>query len=148
MIGCLYLILALIFGWEITGSILPEQKMKEKGITSLWVRFPAAFGCGVLLQTWAVYIAAWMISVYGGSEKPLFGADLLVMGTIFAILAIIFFLRKKKGGAIFRNVPEELPPCREILFFLFLLLFITWIMFYVFHMKDGQLYSGYSVFSD
>lgn len=43
MAGCIYLILAVMIGWKITGSILSEQKMKEKGITALWVRFPGSF---------------------------------------------------------------------------------------------------------
>ena len=85
MAGCIYLILAVMIGWKITGSILSEQKMKEKGITALWVRFPAAFGCGILLQSWAVYIAAWVLSVYKGTKTPLFGANLLVMGIIFVV---------------------------------------------------------------
>lgn len=55
MAGCIYLILAVMIGWKITGSILSEQKMKEKGITALWVRFPAAFGCGIFCRLGCVH---------------------------------------------------------------------------------------------
>ena len=37
---------------------------------------------------------------------------------------------------------------REAVFFLFLLAFLTWIMFYVFYIKDGILYSGFTVYGD
>lgn len=148
MAGCIYLILAVMIGWKITGSILSEQKMKEKGITALWVRFPAAFGCGILLQSWAVYIAAWVLSVYKGTKTPLFGANLLVMGIIFVVLAVQFYQKKKKEKAQLFNFADKMPPVRETIFFLILLCFITWIMFYVFHFKNGYLYSGFSVFGD
>ena len=57
MLGCVYLILAALLGREIIRNFLPEQRMREKGITPLWVTFAASFGSGVLLMTWAVYIA-------------------------------------------------------------------------------------------
>ena len=37
MLGCVYLILAALLGREITHNFLPEQRMREKGITPLWV---------------------------------------------------------------------------------------------------------------
>ena len=73
MLGCVYLILAALLGREIIRNFLPEQRMREKGITPLWVTFAASFGSGVLLMTWAVYIAAWLLSVYSEAENPLFG---------------------------------------------------------------------------
>lgn len=37
---------------------------------------------------------------------------------------------------------------KELLLFGILTVFVTWMMFYVFHMKDGILYSGFSVYGD
>ena len=37
---------------------------------------------------------------------------------------------------------------KETVFFLFLLAFLTWIMFYVFYIRDGILYSGFTVYGD
>jgi hypothetical protein len=37
---------------------------------------------------------------------------------------------------------------KEVIFFGILFIFITWIMFYVFFIKDGVLYSGFTVFGD
>ena len=95
MLGCVYLILALLLGREIAGNLLSCQKIKEKGITPFWVLFSAAYGCGVLLLTWAVYIAAWLLSVYGGSNTPLFGANLIVMTAAAVFLAYLGYRRRE-----------------------------------------------------
>ena len=65
MLGYVYLILATLLGREITRPLLPEQRIKEKEVTPCWITFSAAFGCGVLFLTWAVYIAAWLFSACG-----------------------------------------------------------------------------------
>ena len=43
MLGCVYLILALLLGREIAGNLLSCQKIKEKGITPFWVLFSEAY---------------------------------------------------------------------------------------------------------
>ena len=82
MLGCGYLILAAVLGREITHNFLPEQRMREKGITPLWVTFAASFGSGVLLMNWAVYIAAWLLSVYSEAENPLYGENQMLMSAV------------------------------------------------------------------
>ena len=148
MLGCVYLILALLLGREIAGNLLSCQKIKEKGITPFWVLFSAAYGCGVLLLTWAVYIAAWLLSVYGGSNTPLFGANLIVMTAAAVFLAYLGYRRREALKDCKKKLQAMLPPWKEILFFVLLLGAITWIMYYVFHISDGVLYSGFSVFGD
>ena len=37
---------------------------------------------------------------------------------------------------------------KELVFFLILGVFLTWIFFYVFHIRDGYLYSGFTVYGD
>ena len=44
------------------GCLFPQQ-ITEKG-NRIWVILPAAFGTGVLMLTWAVYVVSWMFSVY------------------------------------------------------------------------------------
>ena len=148
MLGCVYLILALLLGREIAGNLLSCQKIKEKGVTPFWVLFSAAYGCGVLLLTWAVYIAAWLLSVYGGSNTPLFGANLIVMTAAAVFLAYLGYRRREALKDCKKKLQAMLPPWKEILFFVLLLGAITWIMYYVFHISDGVLYSGFSVFGD
>ena len=52
MLGCVYLILAALLGREIIRNFLPEQRMREKGITPLWVTF-AAYDLGCLYSSMA-----------------------------------------------------------------------------------------------
>ena len=148
MLGCVYLVLATLLGREITRNLLSEQRMREKGITPLWVTFAASFGSGVLLMTWATYIAAWLLSVCSEAGKPLFGANLMVMAAVGIFLLLLYYRRKYSPGKIMKRLSGAVPPKREIVFFAILLAGITWIMFYVFHVSDGYLYSGFSVFSD
>ena len=148
MLGCVYLILALLLGREITHNFLPEQRMREKGITPLWVTFAASFGSGVLLMTWAVYIAAWLLSVYSEAENPLFGANLMVMAAVGIFLLLCCYRRKGSLGKFIKRLSGEVPPAKEIVFLLILLAGITWIMVFVFHVSDGYLYSGFTVFGD
>ena len=44
-----------------------QQQITEKG-NRIWVILPAAFGTGVLMLTWAVYVVSWMFSVCAGAE--------------------------------------------------------------------------------
>ena len=148
MLGCIYLILAVLLGHEIIAPLLSASQIKAKGITPFWVVFSASYGCGTLLLTWAVYIAAWLFSVCGSSDRPLFGANLIVMAVCAIILSLIYYKRKYTFKRIQRKLYTTLPPRKESLFFFILLAGITWIMFYVFHISNGVLYSGFSVFGD
>ena len=148
MLGCIYLILAVLLGHEITSPLLSASQIKAKGITPFWVVLSASYGCGTLLLTWAVYIAAWLFSVCGSSDRPLLGANLIVMAVCAIILSLIYYKRKYTFKGIQRKLYTTLPPRKESLFFFILLAGITWIMFYVFHISDGVLYSGFSVFGD
>mgnify|MGYP004640111311 FL=1 len=148
MLGCIYMILAVLLGKEISRKLLSQQRTREKSVASFWVTFASAFGCGVLFMTWAVYIGAWLLSVYSEAQKPLFGADLIVMTAVCAFLLKLYYRRRKFLSEEWKSWRDKLPPGKEVLFFLVLLVAITWIMFYVFHASEGYLYSGYSVFSD
>ena len=148
MLGCIYLILAVLLGREVSRKLLPEQRIREKGVTPFWVTFAGAFGSGVLLMTWAAYIMAWLLSVYSKAQKPLFGANLMVMAAVGIFLALLYYRRKSSLSEKWRSRKEKLPLRGEAVFFLILLGAIIWILFYVFHVSDGYLYSGYSVFSD
>ena len=148
MLGCIYLILAVLLGREVSRKLLPEQRIREKGVTPFWVTFAGAFGSGVLLMTWAAYIMAWLLSVYSKAQKPLFGANLMVMTAVGIFLALLYYRRKSSLSEKWRSRKEKLLLRGEAVFFLILLGAIIWILFYVFHVSDGYLYSGYSVFSD
>ena len=54
MLGIIYLILCMLTGMEMAGCLFPRQTT-ERG-NRIWVVLPAAFGMGILMLTWAVYI--------------------------------------------------------------------------------------------
>ena len=132
------------------GCLFPQQ-ITEKG-NRIWVILPAAFGTGVLMLTWAVYVVSWMFSVCAGAEHPLFYGNIIVMSvTVLCLLGI--FIRKRKRTEKMFPVSEKMISRKwilrkEILLFVVLTAFVTVMMFYVFHMKDGLLYSGFSVYGD
>ena len=147
MFGIIYLILCILTGMEAVGCLFP-RRTAENG-NRIWVILPTAFGTGVLMLTWAVYIISWMFSVCAGAEHPLFYGNLLVMTVATLVLAVLF---KKKKKNIFPMAEGMLTRKwilrKEIILFTVVTVFVTWMMFYVFHMKDGILYSGFSVFGD
>lgn len=132
---------------EAVGCLFPHRTA-ENG-NRIWVILPAAFGTGVLMLTWAVYIISWMFNVCAGAEHPLFYGNLIVMTVATLVLAVLF---KKKKKIIFPVAEGMLTRKwilrKEIILFTVVTVFVTWMMFYVFHMKDGILYSGFSVFGD
>ena len=101
------------------------------------------------MLTWAVYIISWMFSVCAGAEHPLFYGNLLVMTVATLVLAVLFKKKKKNIFPVAEGMLTRKWILRkEIILFTVVTVFVTWMMFYVFHMKDGILYSGFSVFGD
>ena len=150
MFGIIYLILCILTGLEAAGGLLLHRTTGN--VNALWVKLPAAFGTGILLMTWPVYIISWIVSVCAGAETPLFYGNLAVMAAAAFILSVLYIRRKQKGKPLFRVMDDAVRINRttkkEIIFFLILAVFITGMMFYVFHVKDGRLYSGFTVFGD
>ena len=101
---------------------------------------------------WAVYILSWMFSICAGAEHPLFYGNLIVFLVDILLLSGIFRWKKKKQKKMFviseRMISRKWILKKELLLFGILTVFVTWMMFYVFHMKDGILYSGFSVYGD
>ena len=101
------------------------------------------------MLTWAVYIISWMFSVCAGAEHPLFYGNLLVMTLATLVLAVLFKKKKKNIFPVAEGMLTRKWILRkEIILFTVVAVFVTWMMFYVFHIKDGILYSGFSVFGD
>lgn len=150
MLGIIYLILCMLTGLEMAGCLFPRQTT-ERG-NRIWVVLPAAFGIGILMLTWAVYILSWMFSICAGVEHPLFYGNLIVFLVDILLLSGIFRWKKKKQQKMFviseRMISRKWILKKELLLFGILTVFVTWMMFYVFHMKDGILYSGFSVYGD
>lgn len=149
MLGIIYLILSVLIGYEISG-ILTGPKEISTDTNRIWLVLPASFGTGILVVTWAVYIISWFASVTGGSDRPLLYGNLIVLLAAVLILAFLLYRRKKKAQPM---KPESMVTDRsrfrkELVFFGILLVFITYMMFYVFYIKDGVMYAGLTVCSD
>ena len=149
MLGIIYLILSVLIGYEISG-ILTGTKEISTDTNRIGLVLPASFGTGILVVTWAVYIISWFASVTGGSDRPLFYGNLIVLSAAVLILAFLLYRRKKKAQPM---KPESMVSDRsrfrkELVFFGILLVFITYMMFYVFYIKDGVMYAGLTVCSD
>lgn len=150
MFGVIYLILSILIGKEITGLLLPRRQGEKSG-TSVFLQLPAAFATGTLLMTWAVYLTAWGLSTGAGVQKPLFFADFVVMGGVFAFL-LWRYIKQGRGDGPVRKLGKRpgTGGCTagEMVFLVFTFLFVTWMMFYTFHVNDGHLYSGFTVYGD
>ena len=160
MLGIIYLFLAGMLGYE-TSKILTEEGRSIQGVNRIWLILPASFGIGTLLLTWAVYVISWFFSVVGKSQNPLLYGNTISMVGAALILIFAAVLRYKKnavrtdGGQknITTGLAEKLISNkkgfkREVLLFGLLAVFITYMMFYVFYIRDGVLYSGLTVYGD
>lgn len=148
MLGVIYLILCMLIGKELAGLLLS----KKIGYNQIWLTLAVAFGTGVLIMGWATYMTAWAASE-AGAVHPLIYANAVVMAVAVLIVVILYWKRYHKAGS-FKGIletgmiTERRLFRKEAVFFGALLVFLTWIMFYVFFIKDGVLYSGYTVYGD
>lgn len=175
MLGIIYLILAGVLGYK-ASKILTEEGMKVSAVNRIWIILPASFGVGTLLLTWAVYIISWFFSVVGKVENPLLYGNIIGMaGALFFIILIEVQKYRSHLNLVKQNTDMYLTDSvdqdrelkkksimfsmdnlitekgrlkKELILFGLLAAFITYMMFYVFYMKDGILYSGLTVYGD
>ena len=150
MLGILYMILGSLVGREILEGFLNIES--KKGQNYIWLAFSGAFGIGMLFFGWATYLVSWAASA-SGSEIPLLYGNIAVMAAAFVFLAVLYARRFRNRKAILTAELQRLVENRclfwkEAVLFIVLALFLTWIMFYVFFIKDGILYSGFTVYGD
>ena len=175
MLGIIYLILAEILGYK-ASKILIEEGTKFSFINRIWLTLPASFGVGTLLLTWVVYIISWFFSVIGKVKNPLLYGNAIGMAGVLIFIILIEVQKYRSHSSLVRSnmeigLPEQIDQDRklkkksrkfstdnlitdknrfkkELILFGLLTAFITYMMFYVFYMKDGILYSGLTVYGD
>ena len=148
MTGILYLILGSLCGKELAEIFVGQKKTGKNN--SIWLVLPGAFGVGMLAFGWVTYLIAWAASA-AGADKPLIYGNLLTMAAGAVFLLGIYIQRYRKNKRIFTDkglVEDKQLFWKELIFFSVLFVFLTWIIFYVFYIKDGILYSGFTVFGD
>ena len=150
MFGILYIVLSFLAGKEFAGFLLAEEKSREKRGNQIWLLASASFGIGTLLLTWCVYVAAWFLRVCMDSENPLFYGNLAVMaGTAAGLFFLYFYRIRHKGNLKIQGlISDRRLLKKECVLYGLLFLFLMYIMFYVFYIRDGILYSGFTVYGD
>ncbi len=150
MFGILYIVLSFLAGREFAGSLLGAGENREKQGNQIWLMASASFGIGTLLLTWCVYVAAWFLRVCMHSENPLFYGNLTVMAGAAAGLFFLYFYRiRHKGNLKIQGlIPDRRLLKKECVLYGMLFLFLMYIMFYVFYIREGILYSGFTVYGD
>lgn len=150
MLGIIYMILGFLSGKLLIEAIWDwKNDGKQNGI---WLILPASFGVGLLVFGWGTYLVSWAASAVG-AEKPLIYGNLTVMSVSVLLLTAVYICRYRKQRTIRSEKAEYLTEnksllLKETVFFCILLVFLIWIMFYVFFIKDGVLYSGFTVYGD
>ena len=159
MLGIIYLLLAGVLGYE-ASKILTEDGRSVPGVNRIWLILPASFGAGILLLTWAVYIISWFFSVVGKVSNPLLYGNAIGMTGTALILILTAVQRHRRAGnqknedrkirawMSEKLINDKRSFLKEAALFGLLAVFITYMMFYVFYIRDGVLYSGLTVYGD
>lgn len=151
MLGILFCLLAVLLGAKVAGALLINESKGQKAVNRLWLLLPGAFGLGALMLGWGTYMVSWAASALG-AKKPLFYGNLIVLPVCALLVIWLYGKQYKRSGKLFLGFGELISRKRrfrmEVVLFGFLFVFLTWIMVYVFHVKDGVLYSGFSVYGD
>lgn len=148
----LYLIFSGILGYEIvTGLLLPAKKRQAEGANQIWFLAPVSLGIGILLLTWMVYAVSWLVSVCAGSENPLFYGNLAGVLTGAAAVLYLGAGRRKRAADTYgltQMVTDRRAFKKELIYFGILFACVTYMMFYVFYIHGGRIYSGFTVYGD
>ena len=162
MFGIIYIALSLLIGKELAEVLLFTGKNssiqiigtenKKTSCNQIWILFAAAFGMGTLVFGWGTYMVSWAASE-AGVTRPLIYGNIVIFLLSILILGRVYWKRYRKTGSVLTGADRSLVTDRdafrkECLLFGILLIFLTWVMFYVFYIRGGVLYSGFTVYGD
>lgn len=151
MAAVAYIALCILTGYVISTAVLPLKQAGtdsfsgvKTGLSQLFYRLPLWFVTGTMVLTWATYILACLMS---DQKDPLFLANTIVFAISFAavVFGFIILLRKKKIP--FFSEFGKLSP-NEIISIILTISVVCYLLYLTFHVRDGQLFIGNSVFSD
>lgn len=155
MLAVIYLLVCMVTGYAVLVWVAPsvfhatEQSFGKKNISvsPVLVWLPAVFITGVFLVTWSVYLLGHL---FPSSRTPLVGANIIAMIIYVALSAVLLHLKAKK-----KQLQKPAAICKkgksyiaEGIFLLLCFILTTFLMVYTFHVKDGNLCIGYTVYSD
>ena len=151
MLAVLFIALCILTGYVVSTAILPvgrsvtdSFKGEPTGLSQLFYRLPLWYVTGTIVLTWLTYILA---CAFSDQKNPLFLANTICMATAFAVVVfgLIILLRKKKIPFLseFGKLSHN-----EIIAIALIASVIGYLLYLTFHVRNGQLYTGGSVFSD
>ena len=146
MFAIVYLAVAGALGWQLSGFLL-KSKNRDGG-SRIWLRLAAAFGVGTLVVTWALYFLAWFLHGVVGQKKPLILGNIVVLLLAAGVTGFLIWRGRKKGGGKEILIADKKTFVKECVLYGILFAFVTFTMFYVFHVEGTRLLSGNTVFSD
>lgn len=153
MLGLLFIIMSIYTGRTICRRFLPNlDKFGTKsysgrkiGLHSYFIELPAWYLIGTLAMTWTVYLSAYIVSKTNpGTRHPLMAANSIAF-SVFGLINAVAFVKER----IRKNVKEKQKlTIFEIVFLVFVVIFISNMMFKTFFVKDEMICIGFSVHSD
>lgn len=160
MLAILYLATGWYIGDQLVKRFFPQLYQVEKQdsfygskipLKHWMVTYPASFLIGVLTLTWVTYFCAYF---FKARPNPLFYGNICSL-TLFTTTALFFIITKQKEylralkKINLSQVKKFFQKYRlETILIITILIVACFMMFYTFHIKDGRIYVGLSVFSD
>lgn len=165
MAGFLFLILSFFPGYFIVKKLFNRmfsslQDIYPETENLRWVLiFPASFLIGSLLANWLTLGLAYAFVFTG---QPLFWANLISISLMFLFFCFFIFVQVFKSG-LYVHFPRSKTAWKnqlwyllrvikkhkvEIILFLIVFVFWSWVVFRSFHMEGNILFIGNSVYSD
>ncbi len=153
MLGILYLLLSVSFGWAICcfafpglSAITRTDYLKRKiDVSPFILLFPVWYAIGTLALTWSVYILGYLNR---NAKEPLFYANLIVLPLAFLTTVLAILMTKFKKGKASLLCRNRRVLITEVLFLAGVLLLACVLMWTTFYVKGKELFIGISVFSD
>ena len=158
MLAVVYLLVCILTGYAVCSYVIPEVfeenaqtfGKKKLRVSPYFLWIPAVTITGLFLVTWTVYLLG---NLFHGLRTPLVPANAVAMTFYLILSGVLLYMKLKKGQwkkpALLYDAQKKVSAYGiEIAFLAFFLILMGWLMFYTFHIKDGNLCVGYTVYSD
>lgn len=152
MAAIAYIIISILLGYILCSVFIPDSfkltlksfNGKEIKLSSFFWLFPLWYITGTLVETWLVYITACFID---SSKDTLFYANIIALSFSAAIIILCMIIYVRKHRLAFKDNIKKIT-FNETVVMILVIAVVSFLMYLTFHIRDGKLYTGYSVFSD
>lgn len=157
MFAILYLIISWFLGYYVIKFFLPSlfkiSKVKSLFDKSIkihhWmVTVPASFLIGTMILTWSTYLISYL---FKNTQKPLLFGNIFSIIISLVIIIPLIIKDKKDYELFFKEKIFQLKIGEniiEIIFTFISVIISSFLMFYTFNIKNGNINIGPSVYSD